>query len=231
MIYDNEYFKNEAKKINVELTDTQVNQFYQYYNLVIENNKLFNLTAITEGKDFIDKHYIDSMIGIDLIPQNSNLLDIGSGAGFPSIPISIIRNDVKVTAIDSTAKKMNFVQNAANAIQLNNINTISGRVEDLKNLKNSFDVITARAVAPLQILLELAIPLLKINGLFIAYKTDKSELNLSENALKTLDSVFLTSKPAKLPNGDPREILVFKKIGKTNPLYPRQYGTIKKKPL
>lgn len=231
MINEKNYFTSEAKKLGIELSKEQLDKFSRYFDLVIENNKLFNLTAITEEHDFIDKHYIDSMIGVSEIPNDSNLLDIGSGGGFPSIPIAILKEDVKVTALDSTAKKMTFVENSAKEIGLNNITTIAGRAEEMPSLRESFDVVTARAVSSLPILLELAIPLLKVNGLFVAYKTDESELNDAKTALKTLNCVHISTKTANLPNGDNRAILVFKKLSKTDNKYPRQYGAIKKKPL
>lgn len=231
MIQNIKYLKTEVEKLNLSISKAQLDKLSGYFDEVIENNKLFNLTAITEENDFIDKHYIDSMIGISEIPSGASILDIGAGGGFPSVPIAIMRTDVKVTSIDSTAKKMVFVKNASEKLGINNIDTISGRAEEMPLLKNKFDVVTARAVASLPILLELSVPLLKVGGLFIAYKTDISELDSSLNAIKVLNVEYVKSKEASLPNGDKRTILVFRKKGPTDNKYPRQYGTIKKKPL
>lgn len=220
-----------AKEYGYSISEAQLKMFSDYYDLVIENNKHFNLTAILEEKDFINKHYIDSILGINSMPTNGSLLDIGSGAGFPAIPIAILRNDLKVTCLDSTAKKMAFVNESAKKIGLENVSTISGRAEELSELKNSFDIITARAVSSLQILLELALPLLKVNGLFIAYKTDETELTASRNALNILKASHIKSNLFKLPNGEQRAIIVIQKMQPTPSTYPRQYGTIKNKPL
>ncbi len=228
---DKEYLFNLAKEIGITLTDFQVEAFCKYYDLVVENNKHFNLTAITEEQDFIIKHIIDSIAGISEIKEGATLLDIGAGAGFPSMPIAIMRSDVSVTALDSTAKKMSFLQNAAKEIGIPNLNTVSGRAEEMRSLFNTFDVVTARAVSSLPILLELAIPMLKVGGTFVAYKTDESELESSKNALKVLNAQHINTKTFYLPNGDRRAIMSFVKLSSTPSQYPRQYGTIKKKPL
>lgn len=231
MITNTNYLKTEALKIGLTISDAQLEKLSGYFDDVIENNKHFNLTSITEEKDFMDKHFIDSMIGISEIPSESSVLDIGAGGGFPSVPIAVMRTDVNVTALDSTGKKMTFVKDTATKLGINNIKTITGRAEEMPQLKNSFDVVVARAVAALPILLELAIPLLKVGGLFIAYKTDLSELDSSSNAIKTLNAIYVKSKEANLPNGDRRTIIVFRKNAPSDNKYPRQYGTIKKKPL
>lgn len=210
---------------------SQIDKLARYYNMVVESNKAFNLTAIIEEKDFAIKHFQDSLAGISLIPQNARLLDIGSGAGFPSMPIAIAREDVEVVALDSTAKKMTFVTTSAKALGVKNISTISGRAEEQKELFSTFDVVSARAVSALPILLELAIPMLKIGGIFLAYKTDESELSTSQNAMKVLGAKHINTKFLTLDNGEKRAILVFEKTMPTPKQYPRVYGTIKKKPL
>lgn len=228
---DFEFLKQCASEVGVKLTQKQTERLAAYFDMVVEKNKAFNLTAITEEKDFAIKHIADSLAGISEIPQNSALLDIGAGAGFPSMPIAITREDVKVTALDSTAKKMNFISECARELNLNNVKTVAGRAEEQKNLFASFDVVTARAVSSLNILLELAMPMLKTGGRFIAYKTDESELDGAKCALATLGAKHLTTKSLSLPNGDSRAILVFEKVAPTPKQYPRLYGAIKKKPL
>ena len=228
---DFEFLKQCASEVGVELTLEQTKRLAAYFDMVVEKNKAFNLTAITEEKDFAIKHIADSLAGISEIPQNSALLDIGAGAGFPSMPIAITREDVKVTALDSTAKKMNFISECARELNLTNVKTVAGRAEEQKNLFATFDVVTARAVSSLNILLELAMPMLKTGGRFVAYKTDESELDGAKCALATLGAKHLSTKSLSLPNGDSRAILVFEKVAPTPKQYPRLYGAIKKKPL
>ncbi len=228
---DFEFLKQCASEVGVELTQKQTERLAAYFDMVVEKNKAFNLTAITEEKDFAIKHIADSLAGISEIPQNSALLDIGAGAGFPSMPIAITREDVKVTALDSTAKKMNFISECARELNMTNVKTVAGRAEEQKNLFATFDVVTARAVSSLNILLELAMPMLKVGGRFVAYKTDESELDGAKCALATLGAKHLSTKSLSLPNGDSRAILVFEKVAPTPKQYPRLYGAIKKKPL
>lgn len=228
---DFEFLKQCASEVGVELTQKQTERLAAYFDMVVEKNKAFNLTAITEEKDFAIKHIADSLAGISEIPQNSALLDIGAGAGFPSMPIAITREDVKVTALDSTAKKMNFISECARELNMTNVKTVAGRAEEQKNLFATFDVVTARAVSSLNILLELAMPMLKTGGRFVAYKTDESELDGAKCALATLGAKHLSTKSLSLPNGDSRAILVFEKVAPTPKQYPRLYGAIKKKPL
>ncbi len=223
--------KKYASDLGVELTQSQLDKFSQYFDAVVESNKQFNLTAILDENDFVVKHFVDSLAGVSEIPQNAKLIDIGSGAGFPSVPIAIAREDVSVTALDSTAKKMGFVLSTAKKLGIDNVSTIAGRAEEQSKLFGTFDVASARAVSALEILLELASPLLKVGGLFVAYKTDESEIATSQNAMKILSMKLKNTKKLKLPNGDSRAILVFEKTAPTPKGYPRQYGKIKKKPL
>lgn len=228
---DKDLITRYAREIDCTLSDEQAVLLSRYYKMVVESNKAFNLTAITQEDEFCQKHIIDSLAGISEIPQGAKLCDIGAGAGFPSMPIAITRQDVSVTALDSTAKKMTFVQNSANTLGLTNVKTIAGRAEEQKSLFGNFDVITARAVSALPILLELAMPLLKVGGIFLAYKTDESELTSAQNALKTLGAKHVRTKSLKLPGGDNRAILIFEKTKATPSQYPRAYGAIKKRPL
>ena len=223
--------KGYLSQIGIDLQDDKLALLLNYCDTVLETNKKFNLTAITDFDEFLIKHVTDSLIGLSEIPNNAKLCDVGAGAGFPSMPIAIARDDVRVTALDSTAKKMTFIADSAKALGVSNIKTIAGRAEEQRSLFGTFDIVTARAVSALPILLELCIPLLKVGGRFLAYKATDNELNDCKNALKTLNAEFLHSKSATLPNGDSRTILVFEKTAKTDSKYPRQYGAIKKKPL
>ncbi len=231
MIQNADLIFEYAKHLNIPVTQRQTELFSRYFDMVVETNKTFNLTAITEEQDFVVKHIIDSISGISEIPQNSKLCDIGAGAGFPSIPIAIMRSDVTVYPLDSTAKKMDFVAKCARELELPNVHTLVGRAEELNKFFGSFDAVCARAVSSLNILLELAMPLLKVGGVFVAYKTDESELQGVKNALNTLNAKHIRTRSLLLPNGDSRAILVFEKIGATPKQYPRQYGAIKKRPL
>lgn len=220
-----------AAQVGANITPEQAEVLFRYYEKVVECNKAFNLTAITEEKDFAEKHIIDSLSGISEIPEGAKLCDIGSGGGFPSMPIAITRADVSVTALDSTTKKMAFVSQSASALGLKNVSTIAGRAEEQKSQFAKYDVVTARAVSALPILLELAMPFLKVGGLFLAYKTDESELATSQNTMKVLGAKHVHTKFLSLPSGDKRAIIVFEKTKPTPPQYPRVYGSIKKKPL
>ena len=224
-----ERLQKSLDNVGVALSSEQIVRLLDYFDLV--KNAGFNLTAITEEEDFIVKHYEDSLAGVSEIPAGAKVLDIGCGGGFPCVPLAIAREDLTVVGIDSTAKKTTFVSESAKAIGINNLTTIAGRAEEMRDLFGKFDAVTARAVASLRILLELAAPMLKVGGVFLAYKADESELAESKNALKTLNMQFIHSKTLTLSNGEHRAILVFKKAGETPDKFPRQYGTIKKKPL
>lgn len=226
-----ESVENLFGHLGVKLTENSVDTLEAYYDAVIEANKEFNLTSITSKDEFVVKHLIDSIAGVGFIPENAKLIDVGSGGGFPSFPIAAVRDDVKVTALDSTAKKMNFVATTARYLGVKNLTTVSGRAEEMKNLFDTYDVVTARAVSALPILMEICSPLIKVGGLMLAYKTDETELELSKNALKTLNMSFKHSFSFNLPTGDRRSILVFEKTAPTPKGYPRQYGQIKKRPL
>ena len=228
---DKDYLINGAAQVGATITSEQAEVLCAYYEKVVECNKAFNLTAITEEKDFAVKHIIDSLAGVSEIPHGAKLCDIGSGGGFPSMPIAIAREDVSVTALDATAKKMAFVAQSAKELGIKNISTIAGRAEEQKAQFAKYDAVTARAVSALPILLELAMPFLKVGGLFLAYKTDESELSTAQNAMKVLGVKHLHTKFLNLPNGDKRAIIVFEKIKQTPSQYPRVYGSIKKKPL
>lgn len=228
---DTRFLKDCCKDVGVELTPRECDLLSRYYEIVVEKNKLFNLTAITDEQDFAIKHFADSLAGVSEIPNNATLCDIGAGAGFPSVPIAIVRGDVSVTALDSTAKKMNFISECARELKIDNIKTVAGRAEEKKELFGTFDVVTARAVSALNVLLELALPLLKVGGRFVAYKTDESELAGAKNALNILGAKHVSTKTLTLSNGDSRAIIVFEKITPTPKQYPRLYGAIKKKPL
>lgn len=225
----------ELKKINIEITKDQLNKLEQYYQLVIEKNMVMNLTGITEKKDFYLKHFYDSLTINKIIDLNNieTFCDIGSGAGFPGIVIKILFPKIKVTLIDSLNKRILFLNEVINKLDLKEIETICMRAEEYaKENEEKYDLVTARAVASLNILLECSIKLVKKNKYFIAMKgTSKEEINIKkiENELKIIKEKEINFF---LPNeNSERKLIEFKKIDKTPKKYPRTYSEIKSKPL
>ena len=229
-------FIEELKKLNIEPTEEQLNQLNKYYELIVEYNKVMNLTGITEKEQVYLKHFYDSLTIAKVIDLNKEetLCDIGTGAGFPGIVLKILFPNLKVTLIDSLNKRIEFLKIVIKELNLNNIEAIHARAEEYaKDNIEKFDIVTSRAVAPLNILLELSIPLLKINKYFISYKGIISrEIIESENALKQLDSKIDKIEEFELPKENSnRTIIKIKKLNKTNKKYPRKFSEIKKKPL
>ena len=228
-------FIEELKLINVSLTQNQLDQLNEYYNLLIEYNKVMNLTGITEYEEVYLKHFYDSLTLAKVIDLNSinSLCDIGTGAGFPGLVLKIVFPNLKITLLDSLNKRIEFLKAVIDKLNLKNIEVIHSRAEDyaLKN-RNKFDVTTARAVAHTSILLEYAIPLTKINGYFIPLKANMNEeLKEIDNAINELNVRLIKKSEFKLPiEGSTRTILLFKKL-KDNKKYPRKYSEIKKKRL
>ncbi len=220
-------------------TEAQMQQFYTFTEHLLEVNAHTNLTAIREPIGVVDKHYVDSLLATDLIPQGSRVLDLGCGPGFPSIPLAIMRPDLKITALDSTAKKIDFVQKSAEILQLSNLNAVSGRAEDVKlrKLLGKYDVVVSRAVARLNILCELCLPYLKVGGTLIALKGAKFEEELSEaaNAIKILGGEVVKIEQKGLitteNTAETRGIIAIQLKKESPAQYPRTYAAILKKPL
>ncbi|HIC0281271.1 TPA: 16S rRNA (guanine(527)-N(7))-methyltransferase RsmG [Streptococcus agalactiae] len=223
----------------ITLTDKQKKQFETYFRLLVEWNEKINLTAITDKEEVYLKHFYDSIAPIlqgyiDNSPLS--ILDIGAGAGFPSIPMKILYPEIDITIIDSLNKRINFLNILANELELSGVHFFHGRAEDFgqdKVFRAKFDIVTARAVARMQVLAELTIPFLKVNGRLIALKAAaaEEELIFAEKALKTLFSQVTVNKNYKLPNGDDRNITIVSKKKETPNKYPRKAGTPNKKPL
>ncbi len=228
-------FIEELKLINISLTQNQLDQLNEYYNLLIEYNKVMNLTGITDYEEVYLKHFYDSLTLAKVIDLNSinSLCDIGTGAGFPGLVLKIVFPNLKITLLDSLNKRVEFLKVVIDKLNLKNIEVIHSRAEDyaLKN-RNKFDVTTARAVAHTSILLEYAIPLTKINGYFIPLKANMTEeLKEINNAINELNVRLIKKEEFKLPiEGSTRTILLFEKL-KDNKKYPRKYSEIKKKRL
>ncbi|MBR4270363.1 MAG: 16S rRNA (guanine(527)-N(7))-methyltransferase RsmG [Clostridia bacterium] len=223
----------------ISLNDLQIDQFLLYYKLLIETNEKFNLTAITDFEEVIQKHFVDSVINYTHFAKNGLVCDIGSGAGFPAIPLKIMRPDLKIVAVDSLNKRVNFLQEIAQKLGFENFEAIHSRAQELHQFRprESFDYVTARAVAELNILTELCAPYVKINGEFIALKSANidEELLKSKHAILTLgltkpiiEDYIIISKNTQSLN---RKILYFKKVNHTPLAYPRPKNKITQNPL
>ena len=228
-------FIKELEKLGVEITNEKLDQLEKYYELLIEYNKVMNLTGITEKEEVYLKHFYDSITiskTIDLNEENS-LCDLGSGAGFPGIVIKIFYPHLKVTLVDSLNKRIKFLNKVINELKLKDIEAIHARIEEYsKNQKECFDVVTARAVAPLNILLELGINLVKVGKYFIAMKGNIETEPNYDNAIKKLNCELIDIIKFKLPIEESnRSLIKIEKSKATPKLFPRKYNEVKKKPL
>ena len=215
------------------LSENQLAKLDLYSDLLIQYNEKFNLTAITNKEDIYVKHFLDCLYLCKYLDSSKSLLDIGSGAGFPGVIIKIFYPEMNITLLEPNNKKVMFLNTIKKQLDLSKLEIINQRSEDyVKDNRGKYDFVTARAVAPLNILLELAIPLLKVNGTFIAMKGPKGnqELQQSQNALKLLSCVTNDIIQYSIEDNT-RQLLFFKKLAATPEKYPRNYSQIKKKPL
>lgn len=234
-----EVFYKALEDFDIHLNDFQKEQFYIYFQTLVEWNDKINLTAITEKNDVYLKHFYDSIAPIlhgYIKNEPIKLLDIGAGAGFPSIPMKIIYPQLDITIIDSLNKRITFLKQLSEVLHLEGVHFFHGRAEDFGqdiNFRAQFDIVTARAVARMQILSELTIPFLKLNGKLLALKAQAvdQELTDAQNALKLLFSQVIENNHYQLPNGDSRYITIVEKKKETPRKYPRKAGTPNKKPL
>ncbi len=220
------------------LTEERAAAFYRLYLFLVEENQKYNLTSLTEEDDVILLHFADSVVGAALIPAGASVIDVGCGAGFPSLPLAIVRPDITVTAADATAKKTAFVAAAAERLGLTNVKALTGRAEapgrDVH--RHAFDVATARAVAALPVLLGLSVPFVRKGGLFLALKgrSAMEELEAARHAMGELKCKVKFTKNYEIGEGDAaqkRGILLLEKTGATPDTYPRAYARIKSHPL
>lgn len=225
--------KNLFNEYKVLISDEQLNLFEKYYQLLIHYNNAFNITAITEKQDVYKKHFVDSVIGVDRI-CGKNLIDVGSGGGFPALPIKIMRDDLNVTLLEATGKKCEFLKTVISELGLKNVQVINGRAEDIAkdgSYREQFDVCTARAVARLNTLTEYCLPFVKVGGTFIAFKGDVlEEANEAKNAVKILGGTVDNIDYYQL-DGAKRALVYVKKINNTPAKYPRGNGKERKSPL
>ena len=237
-----ELLRQSAEEIlNLVLTSEQIHQFELYLKELIVWNEKFNLTSIEDPQEIVFKHFLDSLSCLSVIPIDSQksgfrLIDVGTGAGFPGIPLKIVCPRTRLTLIDSVGKKIDFCQHIAVTLGLKDVEFLKMRAEDLgqsKQYRESFDWSVARAVAKLPVLLEYLLPLVKTGGFALAQKAQnvEEEMRTSKPALKILGGTLVKVYPVRLPGMDARNLLVFKKIRSTPPMYPRHSGIPGKKPL
>ena len=226
-------FIEELLKLNIKISDIQLEKLEKYYEILERENKLYNLTSITEKESVFLKHFYDSLTIVKIIDlNNETLCDLGTGAGFPGMVLKIMFPNLKVTLIDATLKKCNFLEKVIKELKLEKINVINARVEEYAKIeREKYDIVTARAVAPLKHLLEYGVPLLKVNGTFVAMKGNvNEELKNIDNYLDKLkikqDKIIDFQLP--LENSH-RTLISFIKLAKTDIKYPRKYSEIKKK--
>lgn len=229
---------NGLAAFEINLSDLQIQKFIEYYELLVEKNKVMNLTAITEFSEVIDKHFIDSLSIVKALKlSKEKIIDIGTGAGFPGIPLKIVFPDIEVILLDSLNKRLVFLDEVIEKLDLKKVKTLHGRAEDFgKDIKyrEQFDLCVSRAVAKLASLSEYCLPYVKKGGHFISYKSGKAEDELVQaaNAIETLGAQVEKVENFILPGTDiERSLIVLKKISQTPKLYPRSAGKPTKEPL
>lgn len=233
--------KNLSSKLDIVLSDEQIEKFQIYYEMLIETNKVMNLTAITQLDEVITKHFLDSIALANVYQNIKNkelkIIDLGTGAGFPGIPLKIAFPQLQVTLMDSLNKRVNFLNSVIDELSLVNIDAIHGRAEEMARrteYRQQFDLCVSRAVANLSTLNEYCLPFVKLDGMFISYKSSdiEDELNLSLNAIKILGGKLTEVKKLSLPESDiERSFVMIKKIKNTPKTYPRKPGTASKEPI
>lgn len=230
-----EKLKEVFNKYNLEISDIQINQFQTYFNFLVQENQKFNLTAITEENEVIYKHFLDSCLAAKNIKNNSAVVDVGSGAGFPGVPLKILRPDLKITLLDSLQKRVNFLNQLIGLLGLKDIVAVHNRAEDFANKnREKFDYATSRAVAQINTLSEYLLPLVKLGGQVIMYKSQRvqEELEQGKNSILTLGGKLRDIQEIKLAEIDASRTLVFiDKIKSTPKQYPRGKNLPKTKPI
>ena len=236
-----EKFVLELSKHNIELTDKQKQQFKLYFKMLIEVNEHVNLTRITEEDEVYLKHFYDSITPLftfgAVFKDGATLCDVGAGAGFPSIPLKILKPGLKVTIVDSLQKRLNFLKDLISELGLTDVELVHGRAEDVgqnKLYRERFDIVTARAVARMSVLSEYCLPLVKKGGYFVALKGPKAEDELDDGkkALEVLGGKLIKDEELTLPaSEEERTLVLVQKVKSTPKKYPRQAGTPRRKPI
>lgn len=235
----NNVLTKKVKELSIVLNDKQIQQFEQYYNILVEWNKVMNLTAITKYEEVIEKHFLDSLTIVDAINMEKieTLIDVGTGAGFPGIPLKIAFPHLKVTLLDSLNKRIKFLNEVIDLLELDDIKTIHGRAEDYAKqaeYREQYDICVSRAVANLATLSEYCLPYVKVDGLFVPYKSGEidEELKSSEKAVSILGGKVEEVVKFQLPGTNiGRSFVKIHKIKETKKKYPRKAGMPTKEPL
>ena len=228
-----EFIISEFQKCNIELSQDKADKLLKLYEFLVEYNKNVNLTAITDFEEVVVKHFIDSVLPFSMIDikENSSVIDVGTGAGFPSIPLMIVRPDLKGTLLEALNKRCVFLKKACELTGID-AKVIHGRAEDYaKEKREAFDFATARAVAAMPVLCEYCIPYVKTGGRFIALKSVNEDATQCEKAVNVLGGKIAEIKDYTITNGDSRRLFVIDKVSQTPTKYPRNPSMIKKKPL
>lgn len=238
---DKDFLVNSFEKIGISLENEQIDKFNKYYELLIEKNKVMNLTGITEYKDVVIKHFLDSVLTYKSIlkEDTETIIDIGTGAGFPGIPLKIIFPEKKFLLLDSLNKRINFLNEVIENLELKEIDAVHGRAEELghkKEYREKFDLCVSRAVSNLSTLSEYTLPFIKVNGRFISYKANNSdeEIDNAKTAIKILGGKIIADEKINLPSEDEeilRRFIIIKKIKNTEKKYPRKAGIPQRNPL
>lgn len=237
--YDLEQFRKDLDSLSVSLTDEQIEQFIIYYEMLVEKNKVMNLTAITEFDEVLKKHFVDSLSLVKAydMTQDISVIDIGTGAGFPGIPLKIAFPNTKITLLDSLNKRIGFLQEVIDTLGLEEIEALHGRAEDYAKpgkLREQFDLCVSRAVANLSTLSEYCLPYVKVGGKFISYKSEKisEEMKEAEHAISVLGGKVENQVAFTLPDSDIyRNLFIITKCNETPRQYPRKAGTASKNPI
>lgn len=236
-----ELIEDELNELGIKLNDYQIEQFYRYYQLLLQWNQVMNLTAITEMEDVITKHFIDSLTIVkvieDIKEQEYSVIDVGTGAGFPGVPLKIVYPHLRITLLDSLNKRIKFLDEVISELNLNKIKTMHGRAEDYGRdmiYREKYDVCVSRAVANIATLSEYCLPFVKVNGCFVAYKSTggEEEIRAGKGAIKLLSGKIEKIVDFKLPKSDAKRLLI--KIKKVEPIskrFPRKAGLPSKEPL
>ena len=237
MEYNLDQFKKGLSDLNIDLTEKQIEQFLKYYEILVETNKVMNLTAITEFDEVIEKHFLDSLSLVRVFDLNRNvkILDLGTGAGFPGIPLKIAFPEIDIVLADSLNKRVKFLNEVVETLQLKQVETVHGRAEELarnKKYREQFDLCTSRAVANLSSLSEYCIPFVKEGGRFISYKSGEieEEVDQAKRAIHVLGGKLDQVYKFDL-HEQKRSFVIIEKVKKTPAVYPRKAGTPTKEPL
>lgn len=243
---DDRFLADTFDQIGIALTNEQIHMFDTYYDMIVEKNKVMNLTKITDYHEAVIKHFVDScslvLLDDDIYIKKrftdfASVIDVGTGAGFPGIPLKIIFPQIRLTLLDSVNKKLDFLRDVSSELGFTDINIIHGRAEDIshqKGIRESFDFCVSRAVGNLAVLSEYCLPFVKKNGFFVSYKSERAddELKQSAHAFSELRGKLIQEAVFDLPESDiSRTLLLIMKTGNTPKIYPRKAGTPSKNPL